>query len=96
MCILLFKLSTMRKVAILILLAIISVACNEMRDKPVVSGTHLSTKFEKRYKPQFHFSPSSGWLNDPNGLVYHEGVYHLFYQYYPHATVWGPMHWAMR
>lgn len=46
------------------------------------------------HRPQFHFSPKEKWMNDPNGMVYHKGVYHLFYQYYPNSTVWGPMHWA--
>ncbi|WP_340199843.1 glycoside hydrolase family 32 protein [Ascidiimonas sp. W6] len=50
--------------------------------------------FKEKYRPQFHFSPSEKWMNDPNGLVYHKGVYHLFYQYYPDDIVWGPMHWG--
>lgn len=50
--------------------------------------------YQEQYRPQVHFSPKSKWMNDPNGMVYHKGVYHLFYQHYPDSTVWGPMHWA--
>lgn len=48
----------------------------------------------EQHRPQFHFSPKEHWMNDPNGMVYYKGVYHLFYQYYPNGTVWGPMHWG--
>ena len=46
------------------------------------------------FRPALHFSPHKGWLNDPNGLIYHDGLWHLYFQHYPHDTVWGPMHWG--
>lgn len=53
-----------------------------------------SVYYGEKYRPQFHFSPEANWMNDPNGMVYFDGEYHLFYQYYPDSTVWGPMHWG--
>jgi fructan beta-fructosidase len=53
-----------------------------------------TVSYQEQYRPQFHFSPEANWMNDPNGLVYVDGEYHLFYQYYPDSTVWGPMHWG--
>ncbi|MCB0398481.1 MAG: hypothetical protein KDD26_02460, partial [Winogradskyella sp.] len=50
--------------------------------------------YNETHRPQFHFTPESKWMNDPNGLVYYNGKYHLFYQYYPEDIVWGPMHWG--
>lgn len=50
--------------------------------------------YREKYRLQFHFSPPAHWMNDPNGMVYYKGEYHLFYQYYPGNTVWGPMHWG--
>lgn len=43
---------------------------------------------------EFHLTPLVGWMNDPNGFCYYDGAYHLFYQYHPYSTVWGPMHWG--
>ena len=45
-------------------------------------------------RPSFHLSPRTGWMNDPNGFCLYKGRYHMFYQYYPYATKWGPMHWG--
>ena len=50
--------------------------------------------YDDLHRPQFHFSPAANWMNDPNGMVYYAGEYHLFFQYYPDSTVWGPMHWG--
>lgn len=46
------------------------------------------------YRPALHFSPRSGWMNDPNGLIQVDGTWHLFYQHEPHSIVHGPMHWG--
>jgi fructan beta-fructosidase len=52
------------------------------------------SEYQEQYRPQIHFSPLKHWMNDPNGMVYYQGEYHLFYQYHPESTVWGPMHWG--
>jgi fructan beta-fructosidase len=57
-------------------------------------GSMAQSLYHEPYRPQVHFSPRAHWMNDPNGLIYYQGVYHLFYQYYPDSTVWGPMHWG--
>ncbi len=49
---------------------------------------------KEAYRPQFHFSPEKNWMNDPNGLVYYKGEYHLCYQYNPFGNEWGHMSWG--
>ena len=55
---------------------------------------NVNDQYTERYRPQIHFSPAKNWMNDPNGLVYHEGEYHLFYQYNPYGDTWGHMSWG--
>ncbi|MGB7355304.1 MAG: glycoside hydrolase family 32 protein, partial [Acidobacteriaceae bacterium] len=45
-------------------------------------------------RPQYHLLPARNWMNDPNGPIYWGGQYHMFFQYNPHAAVWGDMHWG--
>lgn len=63
-------------------------------DKKANDKTEAKSYYQEKYRPQIHFSPEAHWMNDPNGMVKFGNTYHLFYQYYPDAMVWGPMHWG--
>lgn len=69
------------------------VSCNskEVNSTGAVIAENMN---QEQHRPQFHFTPEEKWMNDPNGMVYLDGEYHLFYQYYPDDIVWGPMHWG--
>jgi beta-fructofuranosidase len=51
-------------------------------------------KLNKEYRLSYHLMGEFGWINDPNGFIQYKDMYHLFYQHYPYASVWGPMHWG--
>ena len=52
------------------------------------------TKIDTSILPKYHVTGEIGWINDPNGFSYYDGLYHLFYQYHPYDIKWGPMHWG--
>ncbi|MGB5666180.1 MAG: glycoside hydrolase family 32 protein [Maribacter sp.] len=79
--------------AVMVLLTIMSCKENKIKEE-IKKEVENSDYYKEQFRPQFHFTPEQKWMNDPNGLVYHNGVYHLFYQYYPEDIVWGPMHWG--
>lgn len=76
---------------ILLILSIIIFGCSEDGN---VKDTSVVTVGDSDYRPTYHFTPENNWMNDPNGMVYYKGEYHLFFQYNPNDNIWGPMHWG--
>ena len=55
---------------------------------------YLKNLYKEKHRPQLHFSTIRGWINDPNGLVYYDREYHLYFQHYPFGYYWGQPHWG--
>lgn len=67
---------------------------NSFALKNIKQSDSFDFEYQEKYRPAYHFTPEYGWMNDPNGMVYLDGEYHLFYQYNPFGAVWGNMHWG--
>ncbi len=77
------------------LLVVLLAACSHQEtDDKQLTTTSDSLFVESHFRPLYHYSPPKNWTNDPNGLVYHDGEYHLFFQYNPYGDKWGHMTWA--
>lgn len=59
-----------------------------------VTAQNKLNKIDEKYRPQIHFTPEKNWVNDPNGMVYYKGKYHLFFQHSPNSTVWNDISWG--
>lgn len=62
--------------------------------KSIRTADEIPAAYEEKYRPIYHHTPVTGWMNDPNGMFYKDGEYHLYYQYNPYGNRWGNMHWA--
>ncbi len=62
--------------------------------KEMKYADEFDTKNRERFRPAYHHTPLYGWMNDPNGMFYKDGVWHLYYQYNPYGSQWENMTWG--
>lgn len=80
--------------SLIISTALVGCSMNQISPLPESPAYTVETDRNEAFRPQVHFSPNEKWMNDPNGMFYLDGEYHLFFQHNPEASVWGPMHWG--
>lgn len=87
------KKTKFKRWGIRILALTVFISCKKADDEKKTEAIQPYSE-EELYRPNFHFTPENNWMNDPNGMFYFNGYYHLYFQYHPESSVWGPMHWG--
>ena len=77
-------------IVITLTILISSISCKNTKEVQMKN----KNQDEILYRPNFHFSPRKNWMNDPNGMFFYKGKYHLYFQHNPYSNIWGPMHWG--
>ncbi|MCM8568618.1 glycoside hydrolase family 32 protein [Gramella jeungdoensis] len=88
----------MKRIVNLMLISALTFAsitsCMDRKDKGGKEAVAMEVQKDEDFRPNFHFTPEKNWMNDPNGMFFYNGYFHLFFQHYPDDNVWGPMHWG--
>lgn len=83
-----------RLICLPLLCVFVLVSCKNNRESAKETAEVAEIQQDEDFRPNFHFTPKKNWMNDPNGMFYMNGTFHLYFQYYPEDNVWGPMHWG--
>lgn len=84
---------------VIVVSIVVAVSCDtrQQEEEKATLEAYIAEKqstLNLRYRLRYHLAPPVGWMNDPNGFSYYKDKYHLFYQFYPYNSSWGPMHWG--